>query len=128
MKISDFSNQIDYLMSKDDLKGVIDLLHKVLKKSPKLDEAILHSARYSDLTKQIRLGVIDFEQANISKNRIRLAVLELVRDIEDACNSDESILDEVSKIEQDNVLPRIGQWHTGTGDNVAGDKITYNSK
>jgi predicted HTH transcriptional regulator len=77
-----FVELIGDLIGKDELALAIQNLYGLLKNSPKLDEAILQSARYNDVIKQIRLGTIDFEQANITKNQIRYALLDLLRDIE----------------------------------------------
>lgn len=77
-----FLDSINDLISRDELGSAIQLLHDLLKDSPVLEEALLHSARYTDVMKQIRLGTIDYEQANITKNKIRYALLDLVREIE----------------------------------------------
>jgi predicted HTH transcriptional regulator len=77
-----FLKNIVELIRKDNLSDAIRHLYKLLKDSPHLDEAILQSARYNNVVKQIRLGLIDFESANITQNQIRSALLELVRDIE----------------------------------------------
>ncbi len=77
-----FFAQITYLIGKDELGEAILILHNLLKDSPKLDEAIIQSARYNEVLKQIRLGTIELEQANITKNQIRSGLLNLVRAIE----------------------------------------------
>ena len=77
-----FIETIGELIGKDELALAIKNLYALLKDSPKLDEAILQSARYNDVIKQIRLGIVDFEQANITKNQIRYALLDLLREIE----------------------------------------------
>jgi predicted HTH transcriptional regulator len=73
---------IGELIGKDELAKAIHVLYALFKDSPRLDEAIIQSARYNDVIKQIRLGTIEFEQANITKNQIRYALLDLLRDIE----------------------------------------------
>jgi predicted HTH transcriptional regulator len=80
--IKSFAEIIGDLIGKDELALAIQNLCALLKGSPKLDEAILQSARYNDVIKQIRLGIIDFEQANMTKNQIRYALLDLLREIE----------------------------------------------
>ena len=77
-----FIETIGELIGKDELAKAIQLLYALLKDSPQLDEAILQSARYNDVIKQIRLGTVDFEQANMTKNQIRYALLDLLREIE----------------------------------------------
>jgi len=123
MEINNLTEQIGNLIANDDLPKAISLLKKLLEKSPKLDEAILQSARFSDISKQIRLGIVDFEQASIAKNKIRFAVLDLLRDVEESIESSSEIRIEVGKFEEENTQPTIKQTHYGSGDNVAGDKI-----
>jgi Effector-associated domain 11 len=78
-----FIAQIRILIGKDDLPTAIQQLSTLLKNSPRLDEAILHSARYNNVIQQIRLGLVDFNSANIAKNQIRHGILELLREIEE---------------------------------------------
>ena len=61
------------MIAKDELKVAIQELSFLLKNSEKLNEIVLQSARYNSLTKQIRMGTIDNNQANITKNQIRFA-------------------------------------------------------
>lgn len=82
MDTNNFSEQIEAFISKDDLPSAMNLLRRLLKNSPKLDEVIQQSGRYSDVSKQIRLGTIDYEKASITKNQIRFAVIDMWRDIE----------------------------------------------
>ena len=117
-----FSEQIGVLIGKDDLKGAIKSLHKMLKNSPKLDEAIMQSARFTELSKQIRLGIIDFEQADFTKNKIRYAIIDLVRDMEEICESNSEINREVSKNIENTIQPKFIQTHYGKGDIIGGDK------
>jgi predicted HTH transcriptional regulator len=77
-----FLDKINDLISKDELTSAIQLLHDLLKDSPILEEAIMQSVRYTDVTKQIRLGIVDYEQANVTKNQIRYALLDLLREID----------------------------------------------
>lgn len=79
--INTFQSQIESLISKDELSSAIQLLHQLLQDSPRLDEAILQSARLTEVKKQIRLGLINYEQANLTKNQIRAGLLELLEEI-----------------------------------------------
>jgi Effector-associated domain 11 len=78
-----FIQHIRDLIVKDDFKTAIQQLSALLKDSPRLDEAVQQSARYNNVMQQIRLGLVDFESANIAQNQIRYAVLELLREIEE---------------------------------------------
>lgn len=66
MTLKAYTDQIGELVGKDDLKTALQQLHQLLKNSPQLDEAIIQSARYNDIMKQIRMGTINFEDANNS--------------------------------------------------------------
>jgi len=77
-----FFTHIRQHIAEDELKEAIRLLQDLLQNSPKLDEAILQSARLSDVSRQIRLGLIDDKQAELTQNQIRMGVLELVDEIE----------------------------------------------
>ncbi len=54
----------------------------LLKHSPKLDEALLQSSRFQDITQQVRLNLVSLEEAQLTKNQIRWGMLELLRHIE----------------------------------------------
>jgi tetratricopeptide (TPR) repeat protein len=76
-------SQIRNLIGKDEFAIAIQKLCALLKNSPLLDHAIQQSARYNNVIRQIRLGLVDFESANITQNEIRHGILELLREIED---------------------------------------------
>jgi len=77
-----FTAQIRALIANDNFAEAIRQLHNLLEGSPALNEVLLQSARFSDVMRQIRLGVVDYEQANITKNQIRMGILELLDEIE----------------------------------------------
>lgn len=97
MTIKDYSEHIGNLIGKDDLKTAIQELSKLLKNSPLLDEAIVQSARYSDIMKQIRLGSVSFEEANLTKNKIRMGILSLMAEMEEQVQNNELLTSEVEK-------------------------------
>lgn len=123
MNVSNFTERIGDLVGKNELQTAIAELRRLLQKSPKLDELILQSARYNDIMAQIRAGTIDFENANIIKNKIRYAILDLVREIEGAVELDLELKNELEKLEDVQTQSNINQIHYGSGDNVGGDKI-----
>lgn len=97
MTTKDYCNRILNLIGKDDLKTAIQELYQLLKNSPKLDEAILQSARYNDIIKQIRLGMVSFEEANLVKNKIRFGILNLLEEIEEQALRHELLRSEIEK-------------------------------
>ena len=112
------------LISKDKLKEAIKDLRELLKNHPALDHVIVESARYTDLTRQIRLGTLDFEEASKNKSKIRYALIDIIREIEEELDNNPSLAKQVnSKKESNRPTTIIKQRHSGTGDNVGGDKI-----
>lgn len=95
--IPTFTQHIRDLIAKDDFKTAIQQLSALLKDSPRLDEAVQQSARYNNVMQQIRLGLVDFEAANITQNQIRHGVLELLREMEEQEQTQPSIKAEVEK-------------------------------
>ena len=73
--------KIHDLVAEDDLADAIQLLLKEMPKN-KIDEAILHSARFKDLQRHIRLGLIDYKEQSLTKSQIRYGILESVKAIE----------------------------------------------
>lgn len=71
------------MIAHDQLPEAILALQNLLSGSPKLDEAILQSARFEDIRKQIRLGTASFENANLTKNQIRAGLLDLLQTVEE---------------------------------------------
>lgn len=82
MSLTPFFKKVRELIAKDELEEAFNRLQAFLKGSPKLDETIVQSARHRDVLKQLRLGAIDFQQANLTKNQIRSSLLELIRELE----------------------------------------------
>jgi hypothetical protein len=92
-----FIAHIRDLIGKDDFKTAIQQLSILLKESPRLDEAVQQSARYNNVLEKIRLGLLDFETANITQNQIRYGILELLREIEEQEQAQPSIKAEVER-------------------------------
>ena len=61
MTTQTFLYNIRELIAKGNLKLALNQLRQLLKNSPKLDDALLQSARFSDLLNGIKLGVLDLE-------------------------------------------------------------------
>lgn len=100
------------LIGNDELSTATQQLSKLLKNSPKLDEAIVQSARLNDVTRQLRQGTIDLATANVTKNQIRTGLLALIREIEDQI--------QIPAIQQE----VTGYMKTISGKNMVGGSIT----
>ena len=79
-----YTKNIRNLIAQNELDEAIKQLRLLLENSPKLDEAILQSARFEDIRRQIRLGVVNHAEANLTQNQIRAGLLDLLREIEDS--------------------------------------------
>jgi predicted HTH transcriptional regulator len=82
MEIRDFIQKLRTQVAQGEAGVVLQQLRELLQDSPKLDEVLLQSARHQDIVRQIRLGVIDTDQARLAQNKIHWSLLELLRDIE----------------------------------------------
>lgn len=79
------------LIANNQLKAAIQLLRQLLDGNALLDEVILQSARYTELKRQIRMGTIEYEKADVSKNKIRLALLEMIDELQDKAEQDKQV-------------------------------------
>ncbi len=77
-----FLNEIHELIAHDELAAALQRLRGLLDNSPKLDEVLLQSARFQDIRKQIRLGTVSSDDANLTKSQIRAGLLDLLQEIE----------------------------------------------
>lgn len=77
-----FFTELRQLSAENELAIALSQLQAFLKDSPKLDETIVQSARHIDILQQIRIGIVDEKQANLTKNKIRAGLLDLIRELE----------------------------------------------
>lgn len=81
--VAKFINDIKKLIAQNELNAALLQLQALLENSPKLDEAIHQSGRFQAIRKQIRLGVVSHAEATLAENQIRVALLELLLEIEE---------------------------------------------
>ena len=63
-----FTGRIRALVAKHDLKEALRQLRLLLENSPALEEGLMQEERFRDIRRQIRLGLVDEEQANLLHN------------------------------------------------------------
>jgi len=85
-----FIRDIRDRIARDELPAALEQLRTLLEHSPKLDEAILQSARFQNIGRQIRLGTVSHAEANLTQNQIRAGLLDLLREIEDSVGATSS--------------------------------------
>lgn len=111
--------EIRELIAQDNLGQAFIELSNIVLDSEKSDELILLKARYSDLEKQKRLGIIDLSEKEQLKNNIRVSMISLVNEQEKRFRNDIKI-----KIGNHSKSMPVNQkmTHYGSGDNIGGDK------
>ena len=96
MTAANFSNQIRNLIARDEFEAALTQLRQLLEHSPRLNEVILQTARFSDIRRQIRLGLVNHQEANLTQNQIRAGLLDLLQEIE-AQGAAPALKDEIEK-------------------------------
>ncbi len=82
MAVRAYIHSIREQIAEGDTAAAIRRLRALLENSPKLDEAILQSARFQETRRQIRAGAIDTGTALVAQNQVNAGLLELLREIE----------------------------------------------
>ena len=97
---SDFK-QLKLLIGEGNLKKVIELLHNKIDDNKHLNYLIGQSHRYYDIERAINLNIVEWDNANIEKNRIVKSVLDLIDELEANEKEDQKYLttEEEKKIE-----------------------------
>lgn len=95
--ISGFVEKIIQKIAKDQLEDAIKDMQHLLKASPLYTEVLLHSARYNEIMHAIRLGTISGEDSNVEKNKIRYALTDMLRELEENAETQANLLEEVEK-------------------------------
>lgn len=78
MNTTAYIRQIQDCLAEDRLDDALSLLRALLQNTPLLSEAIQQSGRYESICRQVRLGVVEPEEAARTENQIRWGVLELL--------------------------------------------------
>ena len=71
------------LIGKNQIKKAIDLLETNFKDSDYSDEILQHKNKLTNLESQERIGILSFNEANITRNRIVHALLSLISGIKE---------------------------------------------
>ena len=120
-----FFTNIRQLIAEDDLSSAIQQLRILLENSAQLDEIIQQSTRLERIYKQIRLGVVSQEEANLTQNQISQGLLDFLREVEEqseAPNIQAEVEKAISVVNSKNVL--VDSPITTEGDVHIGDKNT----
>jgi len=122
---SNYVDQLLQLIAKDELQAAITELQALLKDSPAYHEAILQSARYQGLMKDIRSGTINLENAEVKKNQLRYALTDMVRELEDKLGEQPELQREVAQYLQER--PVHNEAHITGDSNISVQGISGSS-
>ncbi|MCC6727478.1 MAG: hypothetical protein IT258_23440 [Saprospiraceae bacterium] len=109
MNIEDFSNKVLDLIGKNKFNDAIKLMRKLLNESNHLNEVLAQSGRYKELERQERLGIVNYENATVEKNKIRFALLGLVDEIRESVSDNISVKQEFEHIDSQKIYLVIEQ-------------------
>jgi tetratricopeptide (TPR) repeat protein len=141
MANQEFIQNIRNLIAKDELSKAMDGLKVFLEYTPLFDEILNQSGRFENIRRHIRLGTVSHAEATLTQNQIRVALLELLSEIETQ-NQTPALRHEferaISIVQSKNVVMG-SNISTGVdmrwGDNIIGDQtniqnqyITYYDK
>ena len=82
MNTQHYIHHIQDLIATDKLSEALNQLRSLLENAPQLNDVLLQSGRFHDIIRQIRQGLVSFEEANVTKNQIRFGLLGLLREVE----------------------------------------------
>ncbi len=81
-EIKKYIQEFSLLIIKGELKVALEEAGKLLRGSPLLFEVIQQQGRYQELTEKVRKGIISQGDETVEENKIRWALLEILRVIE----------------------------------------------
>lgn len=82
MDITKFVNTIKEQVAQNRLEQAIEELKNFMQNHDYYNEVIIQSARYNDIESQIRMNTVSKIDADVEKNKIRLAILQIADNIQ----------------------------------------------
>jgi hypothetical protein len=113
-----FIDETISLIAQSSLKEALLNIRQLLKGSPLFSEIIIHSSRYNDVMKAIRLGTIDIEDANIEKNKVRFALMDILQELSENTNNNSTLKTEVEKFLKQEISSVSNNIHIEGDDNT----------
>ncbi len=125
MSTTPFITSIRDLIAQNKLNAALLQIRTLLEHSPKLDEAIHHSARFHAIRQQIRLGVVSHAEATLTENQIRGALLDLLSEIEESIKESSSHNNSAAlRTEMEKATSIINSKNVVIGSTISGENIT----
>ncbi|MEM7374537.1 MAG: S-4TM family putative pore-forming effector [Bacteroidota bacterium] len=94
-KITDFTNRLLELVGKDQIDDTIKILQQLFKNSPTYTELILHSARYHSIIKDVHLGLLNPQESQGEKTKIRQALIYMINELKENVQNDRTLITEI---------------------------------
>jgi hypothetical protein len=120
MNTKNYITQLRQLISKDKLPKAFQQLQELLDGTPLLKKALLQNARFNELTHQIHLGTISYDNADVTKNQIRASLLDIISAIENPNQYTPEIQKEIEQA----VVHISNSKNVVTGNISAGGNVT----
>lgn len=115
-----YAKQLRQLIAKDDLPTAFQKLQELLEGTPLLKKALLQNARFHELTHQIHLGTITYDNASVTQNQIRASLLDIITEIENP----KQYTPEIQKEIEQAVINITNSKNVVTGNINAGGSVT----
>lgn len=120
-----FIEHIFKLLGENKLSDALEKLQTVFRNSPQFYELINQSGRYSDLAEKTRSGLFNFTDSMIETTKIRYAIIDIVRELEESYYGNSEIKDQLDEnLFKKKEMKNINQVHLGKGHNIGGDFIS----
>ena len=83
---------------KDKINVALQLLQELVTNAEELNQVLNQSGRYAAIQKDIRLGMINWEDASVEKNKIRMAILDFLTELEVEEMENEAVQQATSRV------------------------------
>ncbi len=81
MKVTNFVSSVKQLIGEDKLAQAIGLLQQFMADKEEYNDVIIQSARFHSIEKQLRQSTVAQAVADVEKNKIRAAVLDIADEV-----------------------------------------------
>jgi len=126
MDIQSFLNKVRSLISLGELRETLTIINTLLRNCPHLNEVIGKDVKDDEILAQIHIGRLEVDNGHLSKKEATAKFLAFVQIIETLSEEHSDLRDELNNaLSKD--LKHILQYHTGTGDNVIGQKVVMDT-
>ena len=95
MRLKLIIEKVKDLLAKGELENAIELLRIEFNSSRYVNYLVVQSSRVKKLHKEIQLGIINFEDSSIERNKIIVSILSLLDEIDNSLNIDNQLANDL---------------------------------